>query len=79
MTVKIIETTIVDYTYDVDENGQKIVDSKVLSNSDVFEVVHIYADDGKVFRRISTNEVLTNHIGIGSNDSIDDFEEIFIS
>ena len=54
-----------------------IIETKRLNNSDCFTTIHIYADDGKVFKRISTNEVLTNHIGIGSEDSISNYEEIF--
>lgn len=77
MRVEIYEAEVNEYVYDANENGNKIEETKRLNNSDVFSTIHIFAEDGKVFRRISTNEILTNHIGIGSEDTIFDYEEIF--
>lgn len=75
---KIIYTTEVNtYSYDVDENG-KIENTKKIESTDIWDELHIFAGDGKIFRRISTGEVLTAHIGIGSEDNVDDFEEIEI-
>jgi len=72
----IYETEIKRYTYSANENNEAISETKALENSDTFTELHIFADDGKVFRRISTGEVLTAHIGVGSNDNVNDFEEI---
>lgn len=74
---KIIYTTEVNvFAFDVDENNNKIESTKRVDNIDTWDELHIFADEGKVFRRISTGEVLTEHIGVGSEDDVNDFEEI---
>lgn len=72
----IYRTEVVVHAYEVGANNEKIENTKKLENTDEWDELHIFADEGKVFRRISTGEVLTNHIGVGSNDDPNDFEEI---
>lgn len=72
----IYETEIKRYSYSANENNEAIAETKALENFDTFTELHIFADEGKVFRRISTGEILTAHIGVGSNDNVNDFEEI---
>lgn len=42
------------------------------------DIVDIYADEGKKFRNKITGVAITRHITIGSNDSVDNYEEIII-
>lgn len=72
----IYETEVKVKTFDADENGEKIESTEEFDSADTFQQVHIFADEGKVFRRISDGEVLTAHIGIGTFDSVDNYEEV---
>lgn len=76
MQIKIYEYKTEGNTYDVDENGEKIESTKEFESSNVITETHIFADEGKVFKRISDGEVLTAHIGIGSWDSVENYEEV---
>lgn len=42
------------------------------------EIVDIYADGGKLFRNKLTGIAVSAHITLGSNDSIENYEEINI-
>lgn len=39
-------------------------------------IVDIYADEGKLFRNKMTGITVSAHITIGSNDSIENYEEV---
>lgn len=77
MITRIFEHQMTTYSYDTSD-GNKIPESKTLLESDSFQTIHIFADDGYVFKSRLTNEILTNHISIGSSDSIDNYEEVQI-
>lgn len=64
MTTKIYKYEIAKYIDDVSDGV------------DIIEEVHIFADEGKVFRDIRTGEILTNHLSIGTEDSAANYEEI---
>lgn len=78
MKTRIYEHQLMTYVYDTD-NGVLIHESKTLEDSDNFQVVHIFADEGHIFRCKSDGTILTNHISIGSNDSVDNYEEVPIN
>ena len=74
---KVIYTTTVTVTAcDADDNG-KLPDTERQERTDTWDELHIFADEGKIFRRISTGEVLTAHIGVGTFDDVNDFEEVY--
>lgn len=67
------EVPIYNITYD--ENGD------ILEQTDTGEVdriteLHIYADEGKTFIDKATGGKAGTHIQIGTNDSIDNYEEV---
>lgn len=76
MTKKIYETDIKIYTYDVNAQNEKIQNTQQLDSTDMWDELHLFAAPGKVIRQISTGEVLTDHISVGSLDDPNDFEEI---
>lgn len=78
MTIRVYEHQLMTYVYDTTD-GTLIPDSKTLEDSKSFQVVHIFADEGHVFKSRLTGEVLTKHISIGSNDSVDNYEEVPIN
>lgn len=40
------------------------------------EITDIYADEGKTFIHIPTNRIAGTHITLGTNDSVENYEEI---
>lgn len=76
MTRKIYTTEVKVYTYDVTAQGQKIQNTQQLDNTDTWDDLHLFADPGKMIRQISTGEVLSDHISVGTFDDPADFEEI---
>lgn len=40
------------------------------------EIVDIFADEGKLFRNKRTGIAVSAHITLGSNDSIENYEEV---
>lgn len=75
MTIRIYEHQLMTYVYDTTD-GTLIPDSKTLEDSDSFQVVHIFADEGCTFKSRLTGEILTKHISIGTNDNTNNYEEI---
>lgn len=59
------------------ELGEEI-DGEFVPNGQTVEVtsIDIFADEGKKFKRLSDNVTLSNHISLGTNDSIDDYIEV---
>ncbi|HEY5588903.1 MAG TPA: hypothetical protein VIK86_08110 [Candidatus Paceibacterota bacterium] len=65
-----------DMTTITDENGMPY--NTFVQNGETIEVetIDIYSDDSKVFKRLSDDAVLSNHITIGTMDSIDNYIEV---
>jgi len=54
------------------------VDGEFVPNGQTMEVISIdiFADEGKKFKRLSDGAILSNHISLGTNGSVDDYIEI---
>lgn len=60
------EITHDDGTVEYVPNGENIT----------IEIIDIYADDGKVFQHKSTGAAVSAHITLGTQDSVENYEEI---
>lgn len=57
-----------------DENGEMTF----IPNGEtvIVETTDIYADEGKAFTRLSDGAVLSNHITVGTMDSVENYVEV---
>lgn len=66
-------------TYDVeyDEMGETI--SQTQTGVQEVTITDIYADEGKVFVEKATGKVLSDHITLGTDDSVENYSEMPIT
>ena len=59
-----------------DDNG--MIYDEFVPNGETIEVVttDIYSDEGKVFKRMTDGARLSNHITVGTMDSVDNYIEV---
>lgn len=60
------------------ENADGTIDLIPNGKTTTIDIIDIYADDGKKFRNKITGIAISRHITLGSNDNIDNYEEITI-
>jgi cytochrome c biogenesis protein ResB len=67
-----------DIVQKIDENG--MLYDEFVPDGETIEVAttDIYSGEGKVFKRKSDNAILSTHITIGTDDSINNYEEVDI-
>ena len=63
---------------DKTENADGTIDFIPNGETVTIDIVDIYADEGKKFRNKLTGIAISRHITIGSNDNIENYEEITI-
>ena len=61
--------------YDIVYDGIEIISQPYIGDKEII-ITDIYADEGKVLIEKATGKVLSDHITIGTEDSMENYEEI---
>lgn len=61
-----------------DDDGISIIEERYIEDKEI-TITDIYADEGKVFVERSTGKALSEHITLGTDDSVENYSEMPIT